>query len=186
MREILNKRQSTDGYKNGLFGNHLRQWDKPKDVPLDVPEVMIRWRGKGSGGPAVPTTRAKLIDDWIVVALQYGLQGNDDALYVSERCPDHKLTFQGEFMDAPEFGGYYGHFSREKTYQRAALKLPTAFHEVGHRAKLLCRSYMDHDSYDNLLTLLDTYPMHVVEFSCFSVRLGSLRRNTIFWEVRKF
>jgi hypothetical protein len=198
MQEILNKRQSTDGYKNGRFGNHLRQWDSPDPALMALGEnalVMIRYRGKGSNGPAITCFgNNDLYNRWYAL-IDEGFRQQD--LYVSERAPDHKLTFQGEIIEHPLSGGYALHWSTEKVPQRMALARNDGQYgsnggifDVGHHhgpgAKLLCKRFMDHDSYQDLLTLLDLYPEHTVEFSCFSVRLGNLRRNTIFWEVRKF
>jgi hypothetical protein len=181
--QILTKRESTDGYKNGRFGNHLRQWDTPDEaLNHNWDEVGIRYRGKGSNGPVVPCTPKYLRDEWTRLVVLEGYRPSD--LYLSERCPDDKLTFQGEICEAPHVGGYALHYSLEKTIQRMALRMPTSVHERGPRVKLLCKQFMDADSYDDLLTLLDLYPLHTIEFSCFSVRLGNLRRNTIFWEVR--
>lgn len=183
--EITNKRQSTDGYKNGRFGNHLRQWDTPDLAVAELGEsglFMIRYRGRGSNGPAVTCLGFQLHSRWDLLCKQ-GFAFED--LYASERAPDHKLTFQGEIVEHPLSGGYAGHFSTSKRPQREALR-DYSGHWHGPGAKLLCKQYMDHDSYEDLLTLLDLYPLHTIEFSCFSARLGNLRRNTIFWEVRKF
>jgi hypothetical protein len=189
---ILTKRESTDCYKLGIFGNHLRQWDSPDAALMECSgDFMVRWRGKGSQGPAVPCFNHELRQVWMGLC---GYHAERD-LYISERCPDHKLTFQGEICEAPHVGGYSLHWSTEKTYARKALACPPGrhytvqgYHETGHHqgpgAKLMCKQFMDRDSYDELLNLFDAYPLHTVEFSCFSVRLGNLRRNTIFWEVR--
>lgn len=182
--QILTKRESTDCYKEGIFGNHLRQWDTPEQALADCSsELMIRYRGKGSSGPAVACATAKSVKNWwhLLTRVQ-GFAAKD--LYVSERCPDHKLTFQGEICEAPHVGGYSLHWSQEKTFARQALQQMGGHHRQGPGAKLMCKQFMDRDSYDELLNLFDAYPLHTVEFSCFSLRLGNLRRNTIFWEVR--
>lgn len=54
--ETLTKQQSTDGYKNGRFGNHLRQWDTPEEALAECSgDMMIRHRDSGAQGPAVTT-----------------------------------------------------------------------------------------------------------------------------------
>lgn len=182
--EILNKKQSTDGYKNGRFGNHLRQWDDPSEAVRQGglrTKYALRYRGPGAGGPCV----FGLHFDRLVLAWQLHLLSHPrHHLYVSEMAPDHLLTFQGEIAELPHVGGYALHYSTRKVPQREALK--DGQHHLGPGALLLCKQFMDHDSYDDLRTLLDLYPLHTVEFSCFSPRLGNLKRNTIFWEVRKF
>jgi hypothetical protein len=189
MQEILNKRQSTDGYKNGRFGNHLRQWDNPDAAQAECglysgTQFGLRWRGKGSGGVMQPCNGILDLKNWWAhYVLVPGKDPKD--FYVSERCPDAKLTFQGEIVEFPHTG-YAIHYSTEKTIQRFALAMPTAKYHSGPFARLMCKSFMDEASYENLIELMDRYPLHVVEFSCFSCRLGNLRRNTIFWEVRKF
>lgn len=194
--EIRTKRESTDGYKNGRFGNHLRQWDWPDEATCALGNdgsFMIRYRGRGSQGPAVACEgNYELYTNWYRLKDE-GFARKD--LYISERCPDHKLTFQGEICEAPHVGGYSLHWSTEKTFARLALsRTPGGYgancqtfdtgHHQGPGALLYCKQFMDVDSYADLRTLLDLYPLHTVEFSCFAVRLGNLRRNTIFWEVR--
>lgn len=184
--EIRTKRESTDGYKNGRFGNHLRQWGGPDEALMALGEngsFMVRYRGRGSQGPAIAVRgNNDLYNAWYNCQDECGFHRAD--LYVSERCPDHELTFQGEICEAPHVGGYSLHWSQEKTFARQALQALGGNHTQGPGAKLLCRQFMDEDSYADLLTLLDQYPLHTVEFSCFSVRLRNLKRNTIFWEVR--
>jgi hypothetical protein len=184
--QILTKRESTDGYKNGRFGNHLRQWDTPAQALAEcgeyceLPTFMIRYRGKGSQGPAVSAPSVTLQQEWdYLIARGYAAKD----LYTGERCPDHKLTFQGEICEYPHVGGYALHWSKWQDIQRRVLAFDGQ-HKFGPGAKLLCKTFMDADSYDDLNTLLDLYPLHTIEFSCFAVRLGNLRRNTIFWEVR--
>lgn len=183
--QILSKRESTDGYRNGRFGNHLRQWEDPGHALGqcgDFSEVgfMIRYRGKGSQGPAVSCASVTLWQEWnYLLAQKYAAQD----LYISERCPDDRLIFQGEICEAPHVGGYSLHWSQRQDVQRRALAFD-GHHKQGPGAKLLCKQFLDEDSYTDLLTLLDLYPLHTVEFSTFAVRLGNLRRNTIFWEVR--
>jgi hypothetical protein len=162
--DILTKRESTDCYKLGIFGNHLRQWDNPDAALMELGEqtanVMIRWRGRGSQGPTVCCVgNNQLYTEWYKL-LDSGLAKRD--LYISERCPDHKLTFQGEICEAPHVGGYSLHWSTEKTYARKALSRDPGGYgssggifDTGHRqgpgAKLMCKQFMDGDSYDELL-----------------------------------
>lgn len=185
--QITSKRESTDGYKNGRFGNHLRQWDDPDAALAECGwygsnGFMIRWRGAGSQGVAQTCNGMFDLKNWWAHHV-FNAAKNPRDFYVSERCPDDKLTFQGEICEAPHVGGYSLHWSTMKDVQRRALSLRGEHHQ-GPGAKLLCKQFMDGDSYEDLLTLLDLYPLHTVEFSCFSVRLGNLRRNTVFWEVR--
>lgn len=56
---------------------------------------------------------------------------------------------------------------------------------TGVVASMTLRHFMNPKSYDWLQVLLDRYPYHVVEFSCYGVCWGTLiGYNTAFWEVR--
>ena len=179
---IANKRQSTDGYKNGLFGNHLRQWEEPFQALSDgAHRWSIRYRGPGANGPCLyHLTADELLREWVGLTKTYP----EKYLYVSESAPDDHIKIQGEICELPDVG-YALNWSMLQVPMRRALS-SGSFHYLGPGAKLLVKQHMDHDSYDDLLTLFDLYPLHVVEFTVFDIRLGSLRRNTIFWEVRKF
>jgi hypothetical protein len=61
-------------------------------------------------------------------------------------------------------------------------------HEAhGLKAKMLLEHYLDAPSYNWLLGLLEWYPDHVVEFSCYGKKWGTVPGfNTIYWEVRKY
>ena len=179
--QILNKRESTDGYRHGRFGNHLRVWDTPAEALRDCAgPFMIRWRGAGAGGPAWHVGVGRLEKIW-----RSAVSCRPELYYISERCTDDWLVFQGEIIETPHTNGYALHFSQAKKPQRVALALESD-HYFGPGVKLLCKQFMDTDSYDDLNTLLDLYPGHTIEFSCFDRRLGSHHRNTIFWEVRFF
>ena len=57
----------------------------------------------------------------------------------------------------------------------------------GIMALALLRRYLCPNSYDWMMTLLDRYPDHIVEFNTYSVNWGVLPGfNTAFWEVRLY
>jgi hypothetical protein len=60
-------------------------------------------------------------------------------------------------------------------------------HFFGLEAKLQLQKYMDPSSYDDVRTLLEEYPDHVVEFSVCDRSVGIIPgRNSVIWEVRKY
>jgi hypothetical protein len=60
-------------------------------------------------------------------------------------------------------------------------------HFFGLEAKLQLQKYMDSSSYDDVRTLLEEYPDHVVEFSVCDRSVGVIPgRNSVIWEVRKY
>jgi hypothetical protein len=57
----------------------------------------------------------------------------------------------------------------------------------GLAAKTILRSFCCPSSLDDMYTLLELYPGHVIEFGVYNHCLGDVRnRNTIIWEVRRY
>jgi hypothetical protein len=64
--------------------------------------------------------------------------------------------------------------------------LPQARQYTGLRAKMLLERYLDPSSLECVEDLLNEWPDHVIEFTAFDRTLGTLRRNTVIWEVRLY
>lgn len=104
--------------------------------------------------------------------------------YLSAMAPHHLGTVQGEVVE------YLGQL--QLTYSTIKKPMREAFAEEqlflkGLSAQLVLQRNMNTASYEWLRHLLEIYPEHVVEFSCFSRCWGTVpRHNTVFWEIRKY
>lgn len=105
-------------------------------------------------------------------------------IVVSEAAPDEYIVAQGEVCR--HIGGLEMRYSTLKTAMRNALPV-SQHHASGLRAKMLIEHWMSPSSLNDLNELLDTYPDAVIEFSIYSIELGSCpHRNTLIWEVRNY
>ena len=97
-----------------------------------------------------------------------------------------RVIFQGELMRS--------HRGLEATvglYPRMAMRPAMAAGLLRPYIGLIVHQYMkffmDGNSYDDIMSLMDEYPESVIEFSTFDEWVGIMpRRNTIVWEVRNY
>lgn len=168
-------------WAKGEFGNRLRVWNSIAEIdPSYTGPIGIR--NKVPGGRwcryAIPQkdlekVRQEFINDGAPAStMTYG-----------EMAPDDKMTLQGELIQTE--CGLRLHYSLAKRLMRDALR-ERSFYVEGIRVYHLLRTYCDGSSYDDLMDLLDNYPGHAIEFSCYTHRLGTCNRNTIIWEVRDY
>ena len=120
--------------------------------------------------------------DLHVVAIEY--RKHFGPYYISAMAPHHRGTIQGEVQR-----GYWGldlTWTWAKLPMREALKKET-FHMKGLGAQDWLDHYMNDLSFQWLGYLLEAYPDHVVEFTCFNTCWGTVPgHNTVFWEVREY
>jgi hypothetical protein len=185
MAPITTKAKMYEHYRAGRFGNTLRTWPdyfamaSGADVPA---RIGLRYSGPAGGGyTAYDMTETEAL----IKFKEFCDRGADpNKLVWCEAAPDQHLILQGEICQDVSTG-YALHWSPFKAQMKIALAKDPRNHN-GPGALLICKSVMDESSYGTLRELLDDFPDHVVEFSVYKVKLGSLRRNTVFWEVRKY
>lgn len=101
---------------------------------------------------------------------------------------DMWAIFKGEIMEwsYPPFGlCIYVNFQGSMPWREALRDYGR--HYYGLQAKLLLEIYMDPSSYEDIRSLLEKYPYHVIEFSVCDRSVGIIPgRNTVIWEVRKY
>lgn len=168
-------------WQAGCLGNKLRTWERPQDVPTDVPVIGLRQVGVAGGGKLSIGPRSLIINeapDWTAKGMQY---------VVCEAAPDEHATIQGEVQRA--VGGWRGFLAwpvKDGKRMRESMR-DDAVDVKGLKVACLLERFMDPSSRSDLDDLLDLYPDSVIEFTCYSVLVGSLPgRNTIFWEVRDY
>jgi hypothetical protein len=104
--------------------------------------------------------------------------------YCSAMAPHGRGTIQGEVQQT-ERGLSLLAFSADITMRDAMARHGVELH--GILAVHLLKMNMCPKSYDWLQFLLDAYPLHAVEFTCFDCNWGTLPGfNTVFWEVRLY
>lgn len=174
---VLSKADFARRYKEGEFGNASPTWDTVDEFCKSDRNGIFHLRNRRSGGPTLYNTNWHEIVD-VAASMP------EEDFYVSEMAPHHLGTIQGEVSATPE--GLYLMWTWAKKPMRESLA-DTRFHYLGLETVLILQHYFNPLSFDWLLVLLDRYPDHVVEFSCFSQNWGTLPRyNVVFWEVRKY
>lgn len=194
MRPVKTKRDFVRRYQQGEFGNRAPTWDSLSEYRASKYRGLVHLRNRVAGGPTwynVPWDEVEIT--WYIATCK--VNGGRPAvlekdLYISGMAPHDRGTIQGEVMLSPIRLGMGPHY--ELTYCSAKKPMREALAEetrysTGLRAASLLRTYMDPSSYDWVQYLLETYPNHIVEFSCFSVPWGTIpNRNTVIWEVRAY
>lgn len=165
----------------GRFGNGLRQWKNELELLRSGFTGLVGIRGTAASGFKLASLKNMPPREAIDMAWSAGAKG---VVQYSEGAPDEKLTIQGEVTRG--VGGLYLTFSVDKNKKmRDAMRHP--LRAEGLDAVMLLKAYLDANSYQDLMDLLDGFPDHVVEFSTYSMPLGWARqRNTVFWEVRAY
>jgi len=181
-KPVLTKRDFTERYAAGEFGNHSPTWHTLNDFMLSLDgkwdEKLYHLRNRVAGGETYYNIAG------LEAEFLWKKQSNQTDFYVSEMAPTEKTIIQGELMRSTN--GLYLHYSMEPRPMREALSL-RSYHIYGIMADSILRHYMDPQSYEWTMELLNRYPDHVVEFSTYSIEWGTVPGyNTVWWEVRKY
>lgn len=184
MCAVKSKAEMYPLYEAGKFGNKLESWSSVDEyLSSGSPKsVGLRYKGQTGGlwfqSYLKPTEVRAVADRWLTEGAKESL------IVVSEAAPDEYIIAQGEVCRY--LWGLELRYSTVKTAMRKALATEQ-HHARGLRAKMLLESWMSPGSLNDLNELLDTYPDAVIEFSTFSIELGSCpHRNTLIWEVRNY
>lgn len=175
---VLSKRDFVYRYARGEFGNHSPTWQSLADfVEAEYNGGLVHVRNRTAGGETyynqTPKQAALL---WKTLP--------ENQYYISAMAPTEKTTFQGEVIQGLRSLDLL--FSTVVRPMREALA-QSSEQVHGVVAQLLLEYYLNPKSMDWLNHLLVTYPLHAIEFSCYSCCWGTLPGyNTLFWEVRKY
>lgn len=162
----------------GRFGNYPLAWKSLADLLASDYRGLVSVRSLQTANPVrlygVPRNE---------------LQGRIADLTSAERSGG--LVFS-EFMPHGSHGTIQGEwdgfnltYTFAKAPMRQAFDLQQLFAE-GPRARLILQGSLDASDYEWLEELLADFPGHVVEFSGYKIRVGTLRRRMIVWEVRRY
>jgi hypothetical protein len=169
-------------WREGEFGNRGHSWDTVKaTLSSGLPgPFAIRYRVPGSRWMRYTIPREELqaaTDEFIA-------DGADlELMEYSPMQPDDKLKLQGEVSE--DHRGMNLFYSRDKVPMRKALLSAKQVH--GATAERVLDWACDPSSRDDIKSMLDNYPKHVIEFSTYDCHVGIIpRRNTVIWEVRQY
>lgn len=164
--------------ESGRFGNYPLSWRSVRDVQV-------------SGFAGLVSVRSRQIANPVRL---YGIPVSQLTATISRLPDDQKnadLTFS-EFVPHETHGtiqGEWDGFSLTHSFYRAPMRIALErqlLHAEGPAARWILKRHLDATDYEWLDDLLVDFPGHVVEFSGFACRVGTLRRRTIFWEVRAY
>ena len=183
---IENKAECYLLYQNGFFGNQPKTWNSYEEIIKSgyKGNVTIRTKERIAG---VATTKYNVrpedIEKEIDYITQQGLR--IDKITFNESMPDNVLLIQGELTRTEE--GLYFNYSTEKTQMNTALRGENSKIATGLTAKMLLKTNLTPESYEDLEKLLDTFPNDIIEISAWDKNIGNIPgRNAIVWEVRNY
>lgn len=192
-KPVLTKRDFVRRFNSGEFGNRTVTWNHIDSALLsmsfgDIRETdLIHIRNRIAGGRTWYNVPAKyLADVYRNEVLASGLEPQQ--VYFAQMAPTARTLIQGELQQADINDGRHGLellYTTVRKPMRDALAESQRF-VSGIIARELLRHYMDAGSFDWMNVLLERYPGHVIEFSAYDVRCGTLDMNTIVWEVRRY
>lgn len=196
IEEIIKERRVRDKedyyflYNNGFIGNRPLTWNSIDEIARSGWKGKICLRGKNG----IPRSKSRF-NLTFQETVNYMNKLSEEGIYpkdltFNQSMPDEYLTIQGEVTREGRLVGgtpdwIYLTYSTIQEPMNIALEEET-LHMQGIKALTFIKEYMDGPSYENLTDLFDTFPESNVEFSCYNIGVGDLKRNTIFWEVRNY
>lgn len=194
---VSSKAECLKLYKSGKFGNYGVDWTTPQKAREDGFKGLVMLRSKKPASLwCAPNLSLDEAESRIEDAVSLGEDRNQ--FYVSAMLSDQEshTTIQGEVFRSPL--GLTLNYTTSPKPMRLALR-EQSLHAHGAAAHYILRSYLDWDSYDQLIQMIDNdyselcnngWPTsHVVEFTTFDCPVGvnaDNLRNTMFWEVRAY
>jgi hypothetical protein len=188
MKRVDSKAEFFRLSQNFEFGNRLRQWNWQEFLSLlnnggAPPAVSVRNTGV-PGQMKMQRYRMPPCEAYEhcqgLIRAGYAV----DSLLLDESAPDDCVTLQCEVMNSSRFIELRYALNAHGMGMRQAYEIMS--HAWGSRALTILRRHLDASSQDNLFRILEEYGDSCVELSAYSIPVGVLGWNTIFWEVRNF
>lgn len=182
-RHIKTKAQMYELYNSGLLGNGFQNYSTLDECLTNVKSSLVGARCRHVSGPCIALkTPDKLRADMDAVYAEGCWTEND---FTFGPSPDHQgRTMQGEVQRSEN------HFDLTYTTVRDAMRPALAKetkHATGLTAITILKHFMDVNTFEDVMELLDMFPGSVVEFTCFNHDVGRYpHRNTCIWEVRNY
>lgn len=188
--DLRNKREQYALWQQGQFGNKLRTWNTFGEILASGYRDKVTMRVKGTvQGKNLYAYEVPLEHVPAKMGEWAGQGVRQENITFNENAPDELLLIQGYLSRRPQDTAarfvYQLDYSHDKAKMRDAMQFPK--HAFDTRALALLHTFCDPSSIDDLMTLLDDYPSHVIEFGAYGKDLGNCpRRNTVIWEVRNY
>lgn len=174
-KPVLSKADFLRRFKKGEFGNAPPTWETVEEYLESDYKGLVHLRNKKKAGRTYYNVNKETVKKF----------PSKNEFYISGMAPHEHGTIQGEVMRS-EFGLVLTYFSA-KYPMREAFKKCSIKITKGVLSNQILEHHMCVNSYEWVCELLENYPEHVVEFSCFECAWGSTpNRNTVIWEVRKY
>lgn len=178
-RVIRTKRQMYRLLKQGRLGNTVRHYPNLQSLIDDKTVEFVGCRCLQVNQP------------WMLYCCRKEklLEGLRERKYTGEGLefyespPDTYRRIQGELLRGP--GGLHFRYTFVPGPMRLALRQEER-NTSGLAAQHLLQGYTEPACYDWLMELLDTYPDHVVEFTSYTIPVGTLLQPWLIWEVRYY
>jgi len=182
MRPVLTKNDFVRRYIRGEFGNRAPSWGTLDEFQSSGYRGKVHIRNRVANGLTwYNIESSQVLNHWVELVT---LGVSPDSLYLSGMAPHDYGSIQGEFQQSVHWMDLT--YCDAKLPMREAMAVETSV-ATGVTALCLLKKNMDPVSYDWSLELMNLYPGHVIEFSCFGVSWGTIpHRNTVIWEVRNY
>lgn len=175
---VLNKHDFVRRFLNNEFGNRGPNWFTLTEYLEADYRGLVHIRNKLPGGSTFYNVPAEE-----VAAKWMDLGCSSATHYLAGMAPSERTLFQGELAFLPEICLTYSTVAKPMREALAEQCLVTG----GLLAVMLLQHYMNPASYEWLCELVERYPGHVIEFSCYDTHWGTMPGyNTVFWEVRLY
>lgn len=179
---VLSKSDFLKRFQLGEFGNKTQNWDTYEEFRLSGYNGLVHIRNRIAGGKTWYNVPACDVFYEMRMIITHG-EAEENSLYLAAMAPTSETVIQGEvFRSETGLALYYSTVAKP---MRESL-VEGGKQVYGLTAKLLLEHHLDAVDYDWIQELLDQFENHIVEFSCYNTRCGTLNRRMIIWEVRAY
>lgn len=179
---VLTKADFVARFLKNEFGNRTQNWDTYDEFQQSGYQGLVHIRNRIAGAKTWYNVPACDVLYEMRQIITYG-EAEEKDLYLAAMAPTSETTFQGEVFRSEQ--GLALYYSTVPKPMRDSL-LEGGTQVYGLTAKLFLEHYLDAVDYDWIQELLNRYQDHVVEFSCYNIRTGTLNRRCIIWECRLY
>lgn len=177
---IKSKRDFVRRYAKGEFGNRSPTWSTLAEFQASSYQGLVHLRNRTAGAKGTYNVSRKQVPIELLKLRDKGVPVEN--IYISGMAPHDRGTIQGELRR--DTGVLHLRYNTQRVPMRDGFAIEDIA-ATGCAALYLILKHMDGSSYEWVETLLDRYPNHIIEFSCFEIGWGTLpTRNTVIWEVR--
>lgn len=171
---INSKYKMYKALKSGILGNTNKFYNKLSEIP-DNEILSMRWNQPGNMKKCNHAITKKEIEKSKVDL--------NNITICKQPQNDANSFFNAELM-RNELGLYLV-YKIGLMWMKPAMKNPDI--ATGLKAKIILKEYLLPSDYDDLISLLDLYENHIIEFSIFDGCVGIIPyRTMIIWEVRAY